>query len=156
MGRHFGITIATRGIFLPVNCMENPKSQINIRMHTVRIRNNGNHFIEQYEWTISVCITVQIGELGKFTDVQIGERGKQRVKGEVSPNNSGFGEWKAILHTQKYFFFVANLGNPFKKMNYAKFWMSPSVDWTQICDTTRVQLCPTLAKGSKWQKWNIL
>ena len=26
-----------------------------------------------------VCITVQIGELGKFTDVQIGERGKQRV-----------------------------------------------------------------------------
>ena len=46
-------------------------------MHTVRTRNNyGYRFIEQYEWTIGVCITVQIGELGKFTDVQIGERGK--------------------------------------------------------------------------------
>ena len=27
-----------------------------------------------------MCITVQIGERGKFTDVQIGERGNQRVK----------------------------------------------------------------------------
>ena len=27
-----------------------------------------------------MCITVQIGERGKFTDVQICERGKQRVK----------------------------------------------------------------------------
>ena len=44
----------------------------------MRTRNNGNRFIEQYEW-IGVCITVQIGELGKFTDMQIGERGKQRV-----------------------------------------------------------------------------
>ena len=30
--------------------------------------------------TIGVCIIVQIGERGNFTDVQIGERGKQRVK----------------------------------------------------------------------------
>ena len=30
-----------------------------------------------------MCITVQIGELGKFTDVQIGERGKQRVNLKV-------------------------------------------------------------------------
>ena len=50
-------------------------------MHTVRTRTiNGNRFIEQYEWTIGVCITVQIGERGNFTDVQIGERSKQRVK----------------------------------------------------------------------------
>ena len=49
-------------------------------MCTVRTRNNGNRFIEQYEWTIGVCITVQIGECGTFMDVQIGERGKQRVK----------------------------------------------------------------------------
>ena len=48
-------------------------------MHTVWTRNNGNHFIEQYEWTVGVCINVQIGERGNFTDVQIGERGKQRV-----------------------------------------------------------------------------
>ena len=27
-----------------------------------------------------MCITVQIGERGKFTDEQIGEHGKQRVK----------------------------------------------------------------------------
>ena len=38
-------------------------------MQTVRTKNNGNRFIEQYEWTIYMCITVQIGE-----------RGKQRVK----------------------------------------------------------------------------
>ena len=48
-------------------------------MRTVRTRNNGNRFIEQYEWTIGVRITVQIGERGIFKDVQIGERGKQRV-----------------------------------------------------------------------------
>ena len=48
-------------------------------MRTVRTRNNGTRFFEQYEWTIGVCITVQIGERGNFTDVQIGERGKQRV-----------------------------------------------------------------------------
>ena len=48
-------------------------------MQTVRTQNNGNRFIEQYEWTIRVCVTVQIGELGAFTDVQIGECGKQRV-----------------------------------------------------------------------------
>ena len=48
-------------------------------MRTVRTRNNGNCFIEQYEWTVGVRITVQIGERGIFTDVQIGERGKQRV-----------------------------------------------------------------------------
>ena len=47
-------------------------------MRTLQTSKNGNRFIE---WTIQVgvCITVQIGELGKFTDVQIGERGKQRV-----------------------------------------------------------------------------
>ena len=61
-------------MFLPVNCMEKPKSQIN---NAVRNWNNGNRFIEQYKWTIGVCITVQIGERGNFTDVQIGERGKQ-------------------------------------------------------------------------------
>ena len=49
-------------------------------MRNVRTRNNGNRFIEQYEWTLGVCITVQIGERGIFMDVQIGERGKQRVK----------------------------------------------------------------------------
>ena len=49
-------------------------------MRTVQTRNNGNRFIEQYEWTIGVCITVQIGERGNYTDVRIGERGKQRVK----------------------------------------------------------------------------
>ena len=49
-------------------------------MPTVRTRNNhGNRFSEQYKWTIDVCIIVQIGERGKFTDVQIGESGKQRV-----------------------------------------------------------------------------
>ena len=48
-------------------------------MQTVRTQNNGNRFIEQYEWTIGVCVTVQIGERGAFTDMQIGERGKQRV-----------------------------------------------------------------------------
>ena len=48
-------------------------------MRTVRTRNNGNCFIEQYE-LIGMRITVQIGEHGIFTDVQIGERGKQRVK----------------------------------------------------------------------------
>ena len=58
----------------------------------VRTRNNGNRFIEQYEWTIVVCITAQIvGELGKFTDVQIGERGKQRVKGPGSSGGGGGG-----------------------------------------------------------------
>ena len=45
----------------------------------MRTRNNGNCFIEQYEWTISVGVTLQIGERGKFTDVQIGDCGKQRV-----------------------------------------------------------------------------
>ena len=50
-------------------------------MCTVRTRDNGKRFIEQYEWTIGVYITVQIGERGTFMDVQIGERGKQRVKG---------------------------------------------------------------------------
>ena len=50
-------------------------------MRTVRTRNNGNPFLEQYKWTIGVCITVQIDERGNFTDVQIGERGKQRVNG---------------------------------------------------------------------------
>ena len=50
----------------------------------MRTRNNGNRFIEQYKWTIGVCITVQIGERGIFTDVQIGEGGKQRVKGPGS------------------------------------------------------------------------
>ena len=51
-------------------------------MCTVQTRNNGNRFIEQYEWTIGMCtcITVQIGERGTFTDVQIGERGKQKIK----------------------------------------------------------------------------
>ena len=34
-------------------------------MRTVQTRNIGSHFIEQYEWTIGVCITVQIGERGK-------------------------------------------------------------------------------------------
>ena len=29
-------------------------------MRTVRTSNNGNRFIEQYKWTIGVCITVQI------------------------------------------------------------------------------------------------
>ena len=28
-----------------------------------------------------MCVTVQIGELGTFTDVQIGECGKQRANG---------------------------------------------------------------------------
>ena len=46
-------------------------------MRTVRTRNNGNRFIEQFEWTIGVCIAVQIGERGNFTEEQIGERGKQ-------------------------------------------------------------------------------
>ena len=50
-------------------------------MRTVQTRNGGNRFIEQYKWTIGVCITVQIGERGKFMDVQIAERSKQRVKG---------------------------------------------------------------------------
>ena len=59
--------------------MEKLKSQINNACAQVRTRKNGNRFIEQYEWTIGVCITVQIGERGNFTDVQIGERGKQRV-----------------------------------------------------------------------------
>ena len=49
-------------------------------MGTVQTRNNGNRFIEQYEWTMGMCITLQIGERGIFTDVQIGECGKQRVK----------------------------------------------------------------------------
>ena len=49
-------------------------------MQTVWTKNNGNRFTEQYEWAIGVCITVQIGERGTFTDVPIGERGKQRVK----------------------------------------------------------------------------
>ena len=49
-------------------------------MQTVQTKNNGNRIIEQYEWTIGVCITVQIGECGTFTDVQIGECGKQKVK----------------------------------------------------------------------------
>ena len=35
-------------------------------MRTVRTRNNGNRFIEQYEWTIGMCITVQIGELASL------------------------------------------------------------------------------------------
>ena len=53
-------------------------------MRTVQTRNNhGNRFIEQYEWTIGVCITVQIGECGNFMDVQIGERGTQRVNIDV-------------------------------------------------------------------------
>ena len=67
---------------VPVNRMEKPISQINNARSAAALRttNNGNCFIEQYEWTIGVCITVQIGERGNFTDVQIGERGKQRVK----------------------------------------------------------------------------
>ena len=46
------------------------------------------------------CITVQIGERGKFTDVQIGEHGKQRVNKQTkhrekkkSPVSLG-GEWE--------------------------------------------------------------
>ena len=49
-------------------------------MQTVWTKNNGNRVIEQYEWTIGMCITVQIGERGTFMDVQIGERGKERVQ----------------------------------------------------------------------------
>ena len=79
------VFFSTRCIFLRVNRMEKPKSQINNAcMCTVRTRNNGNRFIEQYEWTIGVYITVQTGERGNFTDMQIGERGKQRVKQLVS------------------------------------------------------------------------
>ena len=48
-------------------------------MHTVRTRNNSYRFTAQYEWTTGVCTTVQIGERGKFMDMQIGENGKQRV-----------------------------------------------------------------------------
>ena len=61
-------------------------------MQTVRTKNNhmfNNRFIEQYEWTIGVCITVQIGKRGTFTDVQIGECGKQRV----NPKRTGGGGW---------------------------------------------------------------
>ena len=56
-------------------------------------QNNGNRFIEQYEWTILIgmCITVQIGERGTFTDLQIGERGKQRVKVKHTPFSWGKG-----------------------------------------------------------------
>ena len=61
-------------------------------MCPVRTRNNGNRFIEQYEWTIGVCITVQIGERGKITDdVQIGECGKQRVKASLK---TVLGQWQ--------------------------------------------------------------
>ena len=49
-------------------------------MRIVQTKNSGNRFIEQYEWAISMCKTVQIGERGTFTDVQFGERGKQRIK----------------------------------------------------------------------------
>ena len=56
------------------------KARLITHVHSAN-RNNGNRFLEQYEWTKGVCITVQIGERGTFTDVQIGERGKQRVKG---------------------------------------------------------------------------
>ena len=55
----------------------------------MRTKNNGSRFIEQYEWTIGVCITLQIGERGTFTDVQIGERGKQRVNKLRSVNLLG-------------------------------------------------------------------
>ena len=48
-------------------------------MRPVLTKNNGNRFTEQYEWTVGVFITVQIGERGTFTDVQIDECGKQRV-----------------------------------------------------------------------------
>ena len=72
------VLFSTRSIFLPVNRMEKPKSQINNMCEPETM--NGNRFIEQYKWTIGMCITVQIGERGNFTDVQIGERGKQRVK----------------------------------------------------------------------------
>ena len=60
----------------------------------------GNRFIEQYEWT-RMCITVQIGEVGKFTDVQIAERGKQRIKRNLwaikYPSYVGTNKWLVNL-----------------------------------------------------------
>ena len=47
--------------------MEKPKSQINNAC--AQCEPETMVIIEQYEWTIGVCITVQIGELGKCTDV---------------------------------------------------------------------------------------
>ena len=63
--------------------MEKSKSQINntcaqCEPETMVIASLSNTN-EQKAYTCITVQTVQIGELGKFTDVQIGERGKQRV-----------------------------------------------------------------------------
>ena len=85
LGHHFGSTIFNLLYIFTCKSYEKttPKARL-ITLGTVRNRNNGNRCIEQYELIIhvGVCITVQICEYGKFTDVQIGEHGKQRVKGQ--------------------------------------------------------------------------
>ena len=60
--------------------MKKVKAKLITHVHSASQKQWYNGFIEQYEWTICVCVTVQIGERGNFTDVHIGERGKQRVK----------------------------------------------------------------------------
>ena len=68
-------------------------------MRTVRTSNNGNRFIEQYKWTVGVCITVQNGKRGNFMDVQIGERGKQRVNIRFCEKNAKCdSSWTSASH----------------------------------------------------------
>ena len=82
-------------------------------MQTVRTKNNGHRFIEQYEWTIGVCITVQIGERGTFTDVQIGERGKQRVN--EAKTESEFIIYTVIYPYGRFVYLIMDLQHsPFK------------------------------------------
>ena len=73
------ILFSTHCIFLPVNRMENRKAKLIMHAHSANqkqweslhraIRMNNRR----------VYITVQIGERGNFTGVQMGEHGKQRV-----------------------------------------------------------------------------
>ena len=71
------VLFSTHCIFLPVNRMEKPKTQINNACAQCEPETMGIAALSHTNWIIGVCITVQIGERGNFTDVQVGERGKQ-------------------------------------------------------------------------------
>ena len=70
------VLFSTRCIFLPVNRIEKQKAKLITHAHSANQKQ-----WESLHWAIlGVCITVQIGERGNFTDLQICERGNWQTK----------------------------------------------------------------------------
>ena len=68
-----------------------------------------------------MCITVQIGERGTFTDMQIGERGKQRVKFNM-----------ILVHT--FYFACLNFNGILFNHEYFKLLVYVSSSVVMVCE----------------------